>query len=53
MPNKVADLAESLGAPLMVALVWLLLVVDSSVLLEGRVLGKRLVTLGTIERYRL
>ena len=46
MPDQVADLAESLGAPLVVAVVWLLLVVDAGVLLKRRVLRECLVTLG-------
>jgi hypothetical protein len=42
--NQVRYLTESLGATLMLALEWLELVMHSGVLLQGRVLSKRLIT---------
>ena len=49
MPYQVGYLRESLGAAGMVAGVWLLLVMHSSVLLERRVLSKSLITRVAIE----
>lgn len=53
VPDQVRHLAESLVATLEVALVGLLLVVDSRVLLQRRVLSERLVTLGAISTKKL
>ena len=47
MPYKVANLTKCLVTAIMVALVRLLLVVDASMLLQGRILGEGLITLGT------
>ena len=45
VPYQVGDLAEGLLAPFKVATVRFFLVVDTSMLLETRVLSKRLITL--------
>jgi hypothetical protein len=48
VPNEVANLTEGLVATIVVALVRLLLVVYPGVFLQGRVLGKSLITLSAI-----
>lgn len=53
VPDQVRDLAKSLVATLKIALVRLLLVVDSRVLLQRRVLSERLVTLSAISTKKL
>ena len=53
VPDQVRHLAESLVATLKIALVGLLLVVDSCVFLQRRVLSERLVTLGAISTKKL
>ena len=53
VPDQVRHLAESLVATLKIALVRLLLVVDSCVFLQRRVLSERLVTLGAISTKKL
>ena len=51
VPDQIRHLREGLGAAGVVAWVWLLLVVDSRVLLERRVLRKGLVT-GLATKYK-
>ena len=48
--NQVTHLTEGLIASIKVTLVWLLLIVNSSMLLQRRILSERLVTLVAIEK---